>query len=197
MKPQDLLTALKIIVLGPAPWNQHFLSAQLGISQSEISRGLKRLTRSGLYRPQTRCVDVQKLKDFIEFGAPVLFQLAPTGYTSSPARFTVLPETTESSQATLRWGWSASGNPSPTHGFAPFWKSLEWACALDDSLSDLIRVFEMSLILPEPYRRDAFQQFSDRISYYMDQKRTPNAELAIPSSKRKYKKRTGGLSIAL
>jgi predicted transcriptional regulator len=48
MKPQDVVILFKILAWGGNDWNQSMLSAQLNISQSEISESIRRSKYSGL-----------------------------------------------------------------------------------------------------------------------------------------------------
>lgn len=163
MKPQDILVAFKILILQTSNWTQAFLATELGISQSEISRSLQRLSLSALFQRQTRTIDAQKLLDFLQFGAPCVFHIKPMGAMGSSTRFSIEVQNDEHLDITLHWGWSTPEGLSSVHSYEPLWKSLPVACERDESLSDGVRLFEMTLILPEPHRLRSLQALSDWI----------------------------------
>ena len=51
LKPQDLVIALKLFVLGPRPWTYESLAKDLSMSPSEVHNGVKRLIQAKLLTP--------------------------------------------------------------------------------------------------------------------------------------------------
>ncbi len=72
LKPQDVLLALKLAVLGKYPGRMVDIAGELGISQSEVSHGMERLMRSGLL-DQERSLMRHALLEFLLFGLKYVY----------------------------------------------------------------------------------------------------------------------------
>src|SRR5450755_4630092 len=77
MRPQDIVTLLKIIALGSKAWQNKDLSQSLFISSSEISEALNRNEMAGLIDYKKKRVNRQPLMEFLEHGLHYVFPQHP------------------------------------------------------------------------------------------------------------------------
>jgi hypothetical protein len=73
LKPQDVVVLLKIIFLGKEPWSYSTLAKAVGTSASEAHAAVQRATKSGLFQPQTRRVNLQAMEEFVLHGLRYAF----------------------------------------------------------------------------------------------------------------------------
>jgi hypothetical protein len=73
MKTQDIVILLKIIILGKEKWRTTDIAHQLHLSQSEISKGLKRLEESRLYSRENKAVSKRAFYELLIYGLPAFF----------------------------------------------------------------------------------------------------------------------------
>jgi DNA-binding Lrp family transcriptional regulator len=76
LKPQDLLVALKLCLLG-SRISYAELGKSLGMSASETHAAVRRLSEARLVDPETRRVQKTMLRNFIVHGVPVAFPAKP------------------------------------------------------------------------------------------------------------------------
>lgn len=79
MRPQDIVTLLKIIAIDGKSWMNKDLASELYLSPAEISNSLQRSTVSGLLNADRRKVRVQALTEFLIYGLPYIFPQIPGG----------------------------------------------------------------------------------------------------------------------
>jgi len=73
MKPQDILIALKILSLSGQKMAQFELAKALGISPTEVSFALKRLSNAGLLSKDKGQINKLALKEFLVHGLKYVF----------------------------------------------------------------------------------------------------------------------------
>jgi hypothetical protein len=94
LKPQDVLVALKLAVIGGADWSYPSLSEALKISQGEAHISVKRLTKAKLYNDMTRLPIRAALEEFLIHGVKYAFPVErggvmrgiPTAWAVSPLK---------------------------------------------------------------------------------------------------------------
>lgn len=72
MKPQDIVVALKLCVLGDFG-SYASLGKSLGMSASEVHAAVRRLGEAGLVDPESRLIHRNELRNFLVHGAPYAF----------------------------------------------------------------------------------------------------------------------------
>lgn len=77
MRPHDIPVLLKIAAKGDCPWMMKDLSAELGISASEVSESLNRSAIAGLISPDKRRLMKQAILDFLEHGLRYVYPQRP------------------------------------------------------------------------------------------------------------------------
>lgn len=73
IKPQDILTLLKIVSLGYEPWTQVQLAEGLKISPAEVSNVFDRLVEAGFVNQSKDRINKQALKEFLVHGLKYTF----------------------------------------------------------------------------------------------------------------------------
>jgi DNA-binding Lrp family transcriptional regulator len=73
MKAQDIVVLLKILILDKKPWTMTELANSLGLSQSEISKSIKRLTNAKIYTKETRSILRNTFYEVLIYGVPYFF----------------------------------------------------------------------------------------------------------------------------
>ncbi len=69
LAPLDVLVLLKVVAKGKQAWTQPELASELSVSQSMVSRALKKAEELGLYSSSRRRVNVRLLEDALVHGA--------------------------------------------------------------------------------------------------------------------------------
>ncbi len=77
MRPQDIVILLKIAAKGTQPWLMKDLSAELGISASEVSESLNRSAIAGLISKDKRRLMKLAILDFLENGLRYVYPQQP------------------------------------------------------------------------------------------------------------------------
>ncbi len=72
LKPQDLVIALKLTLMGPGAWTYESLAKDLAMSPSEVHGGVKRLIQAKLLTPN-RMVIRESLREFLAHGVRYAF----------------------------------------------------------------------------------------------------------------------------
>ena len=147
MKPQDLLIAFKLAAHPNDAFRQNDLAQSLFISPSEINRALARLSENRLYCKKTKSLDLVRLMEFIEHGAPYLIRIKQTGPTGGNALFQSVHFQSLDFQKPIHWNWQGQNGRSDRHGYSPFYPTVPLASSGDPKLKKLIALFERSLIL--------------------------------------------------
>jgi DNA-binding transcriptional ArsR family regulator len=75
MKPQDIVILLKIMLKDGEDWRMTDIAASLKLSQSEISKSLKRLEKARLYHSTTRKVAKSAFYELLIYGVPYFFPI--------------------------------------------------------------------------------------------------------------------------
>ena len=142
LKPQDILVALKLVVIGSAPWTYNWLATELGMSAAEVHAAVKRLLTAQLIVKQEKSLlpSLTNLEEFLVFGLRHVF-VADWGQVTSgiPTLHGAPP---------LRDKIAASSSPIPvwpdpdgeTEGisFSPLYKSVTKAAKTDPALYELL-----------------------------------------------------------
>lgn len=72
LKPQDLVIALKLVLIAPGAWTYESLAKDLAMSPSEVHSGIKRLIQAKLLTP-SRAVVRESLREFLVHGVRYVF----------------------------------------------------------------------------------------------------------------------------
>ena len=81
MRPQEIVTLLKILCNGPREWYHKELASDLFISAAEVSYSLQRTADSGLIDSAKKKVKIQSLLEFLIHGIQYVFSEKPGSIT--------------------------------------------------------------------------------------------------------------------
>ena len=95
LKPQDVVVLLKLVAIGPEPWNFQRLAVELSISQSEVHAGVRRAVAARLMSDASTATGkpvrgalLEFLLHGVKYAYPpehgALTRGVPTGYAAPP-----------------------------------------------------------------------------------------------------------------
>ena len=142
MSPIDILILLKIVRQGSEPWFQQSMANELFISQSEISKSIKRSQYAGLIDPGGKKVMRQGLMEFLQYGIRYVFPQQPgpvvrgipTAHSMSP-----LNQEIESDEAYV---WPSGTGQVRGHSIIPLYASVVKAVQHDQPLHELLALVD-------------------------------------------------------
>ena len=75
LKPQDVLIAAKLVVIGGNKWSYGRMATTLWMSPSEVHAGVKRLIKANLATVQRDCItpNARNMESFLFYGLPYVF----------------------------------------------------------------------------------------------------------------------------
>jgi hypothetical protein len=143
LKPQDVLVLLKLQVTC-APWTNRSLAAELFISTSEVSTGLKRVESARLFDPRRRRPIRRSLEEFlihgVKYAYPVqrggLIRGMPTSYAAQPLR-NIIVQPNE-----LPPVWPDPLGTLQGYAFSPLYRSVPQAAAADSKLYEMLALVD-------------------------------------------------------
>lgn len=146
MKPQDVVILFKILAWGGNDWTQSMLSAQLGISQSEISESIKRSKYSGLINEFDNTVNKRVFFDFIINGLKVVFPQRPGAIVRGVPTAHSAPFLRDKFLTEDHYVWPSGKGHDRGQAIIPLYKTVPGAAEIDPrlheflALADIIRV---------------------------------------------------------
>ncbi|MDD2942940.1 MAG: hypothetical protein PHC51_08260 [bacterium] len=164
IKPQDLILALKLVVLPDRNWRMTDVADSLFISQSEVSNGLERLLSAKLVDAEKKKVLAANLFEFLVHGLKYVFpgtlgsvqRGMPTAYSAKPVS-TFVNET----GIPVVWPWSEGEVRGET--LAPLYPTLPMAAAQDDALYELLVLCDTIRIGRAREHKFAVQELKKRL----------------------------------
>ena len=142
MSPIDTLILLKIVCQEAKPWYQHVMANELFISQSEISKSIKRSQYAGLIDPGGKKVMRQGLMDFLQYGIRYVFPQRPGPVVRGiPTAHSMSPLNQEI-QSDESYVWPSAVGRVRGHGITPLYPSVVKAVEHDESLHELLALVD-------------------------------------------------------
>ncbi len=142
LKPQDILVALKLVVIGSTPWSYSWLATELGMSAAEVHAAVKRLLAARLVVKQEKILlpNRKNLEEFLVFGLRHVFVAEwgevtsgiPTLHGAPPLRDKIA---TSSSAIPV---WPDPDGETEGISFSPLYKSAPQAAKTDPALYELL-----------------------------------------------------------
>lgn len=140
LKPQDLLVAIGVALVGRDEWTYEGIASKLGISVSEAHAAVKRAQGAGLL--MGRAVNRRPLLEFLEHGVRYAFYVergpvvrgVPTGVGAPPlrGRFQV-------SEIPV---WPSAGGTARGYALAPLYRSVPAVAEADRSLYEVLALVD-------------------------------------------------------
>ncbi|MDD4698583.1 MAG: hypothetical protein PHR52_13780 [Fermentimonas sp.] len=163
MSPVDIVILLKIICYGNEVWKQSTLADSLGISQSEVSKSLKRSKYAGLLDPSGKNIMKSALFEFLQYGFRYTFPIkpgpivrgVPTSHSAKP-----LSELIESTEAYV---WPYGKGSVRGHSIIPLYPSAPEAALKDEKLHELLALTDALRVGRTRERNMAIEELNKRI----------------------------------
>lgn len=170
LKPQDVLVALKLVVLGPKPWSYAWLAVQLGMSPSQLHSAVKRALAAGIavQRDDKIVPHVRNLEEFLVHGLKYAFvpergaltRGIPTGHAAPP----------------LKRHFAPDGEPPPVWpdpqgeargmAFSPLYRLAPRAAQTDPALYELLVLVDAIRGGRAREREIAIKELKNRLEHY-------------------------------
>ena len=142
MSPIDILILLKIVCQENKPWQQQNMANELFISQSEISKSIKRSQYAGLIDPAGKKVMRQGLMDLLQYGIRYVFPQQPGPVIRGiPTAHSISPLNREI-QSDEAYVWPSAVGQVRGHGITPLYPSVVKAVQQDKQLHELLALVD-------------------------------------------------------
>jgi hypothetical protein len=165
LKPQDIVTILRLV---DAPAEQRAfpaLAQSLGISASEAHAAVKRAIASGLVDPQTRTVRKAALSEFLVHGLRYVFPPEWRGVTRGiPTSYAAPPLAEHIAQGDLPPVWPDPEGQVRGEGLAPLYRSAPRAALRDPRLHEWLALADALRAGRARERKLAAQEVERRLS---------------------------------
>ena len=139
MKPQDVVVLTKI--MASDVWNQKQLSAELGISQSEISESLSRSRYSGMIEEDSNTINSIAFYEFLVYGLKYAFPVKPQGIAKGVLTAQSSPFMGEKASQEA-FVWPAKDGQDRGQTIAPLYRSVPEAVEKDKRLYEYLSLIE-------------------------------------------------------
>lgn len=142
MRPQDVVILLKIAAKRSGSWYMKDLSAELGISASEVSESLNRSVLAGLIAQNKKQLMKQTLLEFLESGLKYVYPVQPGAVVRGmPTAHSAPPLSGEIVSSEIYvWPW-AKGNKRG-QAIEPLHTSVPEACQQDELLYKMLALVD-------------------------------------------------------
>lgn len=142
MSPIDILILLKIVCQQNKQWYQQSLASALFISQSEISKSIKRSQYAELIDPGGKKVMRLGLMEFLQYGIRYVFPQqpgpvvrgVPTAHSMSPLNLEI--------QSDEAYVWPSAAGQVRGHSITPLYPSVSKAVQHDQPLHELLALVD-------------------------------------------------------
>jgi len=142
MSPIDIMILLKIVCQENKSWYQHIMANELFISQSEISKSIKRSQYAGLIDAGGRNVMRQALMDFLQYGIRYVFPQQPGPVVRGiPTAHSMSPLNREI-QSDESFVWPSAVGQVRGHGITPLYPAVVKAVQQDKQLHELLALVD-------------------------------------------------------
>ncbi len=163
MSPQDIVVLLKIVTYGNAEWYQDQLADTLNISQSEISKSLKRSKFAGLIDVSGKKVFKMALIEFLQYGIKYVFPVqpgglirgVPTAHSASPLSNSIVSDE--------HYVWPYGKGELRGQAITPLYASVVVAVQNDKKLHELLALVDALRVGRAREKEIAIKELKDRI----------------------------------
>lgn len=163
MRPHDILILLKIAVKGDQPWYMKDISAELGISASEVSESINRSVLAGLLAQDKTRLMHTALLEFLEHGLRyvypqhpgALIRGLPTAHAAAPLRDLI--------QSKEPYVWPYGHGSVRGQAIEPLHPKVPEACLKDPDFYALVALCDALRVGRARERQLAVQELKKRI----------------------------------
>lgn len=145
LKPQDILIALKIILIEKSLWKLTDLSISLEMSQSEVSQGLARLAIAKLIDLNKKHILRASLLEFLIYGLKYVYPAIlgpivrgiPTAHSAKLDNLEIFNDSKDI------FVWEFANGQTRGQALLPLYKSVPQSAMNDDSLYELLALIDV------------------------------------------------------
>jgi len=169
LKPQDIVVAMKLVVIGQENWTYNRLSVELGMSPSEVHSAVKRLLDAKFAHKldETIVLNRENLQEFLVHGIKYVYiptrngmtRGLPTGYAASPLS-NQISQTNEPIPV-----WPDPEGEERGIGFSPLHKSVPMAARKDPNLYQLLVIVDALRGGSARERKIAIRELKKKLEY--------------------------------
>lgn len=163
MRPQDIAVLLKIIAYGQQPWLQADIAGALFMSQSEMSKSLKRSKYAGLLDDNARKVRVLALMDFLEKGIAYVFPQRPGEMVRGVPTAHSAPPLNEIIDSQEKYVWPSARGSERGLAILPLYKTIPDAVRFDFNLYEMLALVDAIRVGNAREKKIAISELRKRI----------------------------------
>lgn len=164
LSPLDILILLKIISLGDKKWFQIDISETLGISQSEVSKSLKRLKASWLLAPNSSIVIMREnVLEFLCFGLKYIFPQWPGPIVRGIPTAHSAPVLNNEILSNENYVWPYAKGEVRGQSIIPLYPTVPKASINDENLYELLALIDAVRIGNAREKELAYKKLKSRI----------------------------------
>lgn len=163
ISPQDIVVLLRILSSEGQTWTQSQLAESLRLSQSEISKSLKRSQFSGLLDSTGKKVRRLALMDFLAYGIKYTFPQRPGPVLKGVPTAHAAPPLNKEIASEEPYVWPSVKGKVRGQSIIPLYPNLVEAALLDDTLYELLALVDAIRVGRSRERELAISMLKKRI----------------------------------
>ncbi len=164
LSPLDILILLKIISLKDKKWLQIDLAETLGISQSEVSKSLKRLKTSWLLAPNNSIVIMRdNVLEFLRYGVKYSFPQRPGSIVRGIPTAHSAPVLSNEILSSENYVWPYAKGQTKGQSITPLYPTVPKASLDDKNLYELLALIDAIRIGNAREKELAYKKLKKRI----------------------------------
>ncbi len=164
ISPLDILILLKIISLGDNKWYQIDIAESLDISQSEVSKSLKRLKTSWLLAPNSSIVIMREnVLEFLRYGIKYIFPQWPGSIVRGIPTAHSAPVLNNEILSTENYVWPYAKGQVRGQSIIPLYPTVPKASNDDKKLYELLALIDAIRIGNAREKELAYKKLKNRI----------------------------------
>ena len=164
LSPLDILILMKIIALRNQQWFQIEIAEALSISQSEVSKSLKRLKKSWLLAPNSSIVIMnENVLEFLRYGIKYIFPQWPGSVVRGVPTAHSAPVLNNEILSDENYVWPYAKGHVKGQSITPLYPTVPKASVEDKKLYELLALLDAIRIGNAREKKLAYQKLKSRI----------------------------------
>ena len=162
LNPLDIAILLKIVSYGNESWQQTQLAKALHISQSEVSKSLKRAGYAGLIGGKEKNVRKKALLELLQYGVPYIFPQQPGAIVRGIPTAHSAPPLNKIIVSQEKYVWPTGKGKARGQSIEPLYKSLIEAVQNDNELYEMLALVDALRVGRAREKQLAIQELEER-----------------------------------
>lgn len=163
MRPHDIVILLKIAAKQNEPWLMKDLSAELGISASEVSESLNRSVIAGLISSSKKILMRLAILDFLEHGLRYVYPQQPGALVRGLPTAHSAPPLSDEIMSDHPYVWPYAQGKVRGQAIEPLHPKLPQACLKDEKFYALMALSDAMRVGRAREKKIAMEEFKKRI----------------------------------